>query len=182
MQEMQVISLGQEDPLEEEMTIHPSTLAWEIPWTEEPGRLQSIRPTKSSTQLSDWARGLHAHGVESCCLTEINYLWYVLKQEHTGRILRKIVMWQPWAKQSTYLALPREALPSFLSFSLFSPFFSTCIYYSSSVYIKPGIETKLKMSALENMHNHSVEDSWLSEKTPLCLCLVILISLNQYFK
>ena len=34
-------SLGQEDPLEKEMTTHSSILAWEIPWTEEPGRLQS---------------------------------------------------------------------------------------------------------------------------------------------
>ena len=41
-QEMQVLSLGQEDPLEEEMATHSSILAWEIPWTEEPGRLQSM--------------------------------------------------------------------------------------------------------------------------------------------
>ena len=42
MQEMRVPSLGREDPLEEEMiTIHSSLLAWEIPWTEEPGGLQS---------------------------------------------------------------------------------------------------------------------------------------------
>ena len=40
-QETQVRSLGQEDPLKEEMGIHSSILAWEIPWTEEPGRLQS---------------------------------------------------------------------------------------------------------------------------------------------
>ena len=39
MPEMQVRSLGQEDPLEEEMATHSSILAWEIPWTEEPGRL-----------------------------------------------------------------------------------------------------------------------------------------------
>ena len=38
MQETQVQSLGQEDPLEEEMTIHSSILAWKIPRTEEPGR------------------------------------------------------------------------------------------------------------------------------------------------
>ena len=38
-QEMQVQSLGQEDPLEEEMAIHSSILAWELPWTEEPGGL-----------------------------------------------------------------------------------------------------------------------------------------------
>ena len=40
MQETWVRSLGQEDPLEKEMAIHSSTLAWKIPWMEEPGRLQ----------------------------------------------------------------------------------------------------------------------------------------------
>ena len=42
MQETQVQSLGQEDPLEKEMTTHSSTLAWRIPWTEDPGGLQSM--------------------------------------------------------------------------------------------------------------------------------------------
>ena len=41
LQETQVQSLGQEDPLEEGMETHSSTLAWRIPWTEEPGGLQS---------------------------------------------------------------------------------------------------------------------------------------------
>ena len=41
--EMQVQSLGWEDPLEEGMAIHSSIFAWRIPWTEEPGRLQLIR-------------------------------------------------------------------------------------------------------------------------------------------
>ena len=40
MQEAQVRSLGGEDPLEKEAATHSSILAWEIPWTEEPGRLQ----------------------------------------------------------------------------------------------------------------------------------------------
>ena len=39
MQETRVQSLGQEDPLEKEMATHSITLAWKIPWTEEPGRL-----------------------------------------------------------------------------------------------------------------------------------------------
>ena len=47
MQEMQVPSLGQEDPLEEEMTTHSSILAWRIPWTEEPGRLQAMGSKES---------------------------------------------------------------------------------------------------------------------------------------
>ena len=42
MWETQVRSLGQEDPLEKEIATHSSTLAWKIPWTEKPGRLQSI--------------------------------------------------------------------------------------------------------------------------------------------
>ena len=42
MREIRVPSLGREDPLEKEMAIHSSTIAWKIPWTEEPGRLQSI--------------------------------------------------------------------------------------------------------------------------------------------
>ena len=42
MQETWVRSLGQEDPLEEDMAAHSSILAWSIPWTEEPGWLQSI--------------------------------------------------------------------------------------------------------------------------------------------
>ena len=42
MQQTRVQSLGQEDPLEMEMAMHSSTLAWKIPWMEEPGGLQSM--------------------------------------------------------------------------------------------------------------------------------------------
>ena len=51
MQETQVRSLGQEDPLEKEMATHSSLLAWRIPWTEEPGGLQSRRSQR--TQRGD---------------------------------------------------------------------------------------------------------------------------------
>ena len=44
MQETWVQSLGQEDPMEKEMATHYSILAWEIPWTEEPGVRQSMGP------------------------------------------------------------------------------------------------------------------------------------------
>ena len=49
MQEMWVRSLGQEDPLEKEKATHSRILAWEIPWTEEPGRLQFHGVAKSRT-------------------------------------------------------------------------------------------------------------------------------------
>ena len=48
-QETWVPSLGQEDPLEEEMATHTSILAWRIPWTEEPGGLQSMGSKESDT-------------------------------------------------------------------------------------------------------------------------------------
>ena len=62
MQETQatwVGSLGREDPLEKEMATHSSILAWKTPWTEEPGRLQSMGSQRIG---HNWARmGAHAH-------------------------------------------------------------------------------------------------------------------------
>ena len=50
---MWVLFLSQEDPLEEGMATHSSNLIWEIPWTEEPGGLQSMGSQKSQTQFSE---------------------------------------------------------------------------------------------------------------------------------
>ena len=49
MQETQVQSPGQEDPLEKATATHSSTLVWRIPWTEEPGGLQSTSPAPTVT-------------------------------------------------------------------------------------------------------------------------------------
>ena len=49
MQEMGIPSLGGEDHLEKEMATHSSTVVWEIPWTEEPGRLQAMGLQRSRT-------------------------------------------------------------------------------------------------------------------------------------
>ena len=57
----QIRSLGQEDPLEKGMAIHSSILAWEIPWTEEPDGLQSIKSQRVGHDRSDLAR-MHAPG------------------------------------------------------------------------------------------------------------------------
>ena len=51
--QMQVQSLGWEDPLEKEMATHSSILAWNIPWTEEPGGLQSMGLQRVGTILSN---------------------------------------------------------------------------------------------------------------------------------
>ena len=55
MRETWVRSLGQEDPLEKEMAIHSSTIAWKIPWTEELGRLQSMGSQRVG---HDWATSI----------------------------------------------------------------------------------------------------------------------------
>ena len=54
MWETWVQSLGREDPLKKEMAIHSSTIAWKIPWTEEPGRAPVHGVVKSQTRLSDF--------------------------------------------------------------------------------------------------------------------------------
>ena len=57
MQEMWVGTLGQEDPLEEEMAICSSILAWKIPWTEEPGGPQSVGSQRVGHKVTE-----HTHG------------------------------------------------------------------------------------------------------------------------
>ena len=56
--ETKVQSLGQEDPLEKGMTAHSGILAWRIPWTEEPGGLQSVGSQRVG---HDWVTNTHTH-------------------------------------------------------------------------------------------------------------------------
>ena len=69
-QETRVRSLGWEDPLEKEMAIHASTIAWKIPWTEKPGRLQSrgCKESETTEQLAQVQEGTekpsHVEGQE----------------------------------------------------------------------------------------------------------------------
>ena len=67
LQETWVRSLCWEDPLEEEMATHSSILAWEIPWTEEPGRLQSM-VLQSQTQLTNYT-------ITTTMLSRASILW-----------------------------------------------------------------------------------------------------------
>ena len=61
MQEIWVWLLGREDPLEKEMATHSSILAWKIPWTEEPGRLQSMGLQRVRHNLVTWITCLNSH-------------------------------------------------------------------------------------------------------------------------
>ena len=77
MRETWVWFLGQEDPLEKEMAIHSSTLAWKIPWTKELDRLQSMGSQRVG---HDWATSLHFAGIEVWKFTSKNklILWLLL--------------------------------------------------------------------------------------------------------
>ena len=69
MQEKGVQSLGQEDPLEEKTATYSSILAWEIPWTEEPGGLKFTGSQKSQIWLSDYQqqhKTSNRHQIEFC--------------------------------------------------------------------------------------------------------------------
>ena len=63
--EMQVPSMGQEDPLEEEIPTHSSILAWRIPWTEETGRLQSMWSQRVGHDLATKRQQWELHRLES---------------------------------------------------------------------------------------------------------------------
>ena len=71
MRETRVRFLGRDDPLEKEMAIHSSTLAWKIPWTEEPDRLQSMG-SQSRTRLSDFTLNI------GIVISEVSYSHSVL--------------------------------------------------------------------------------------------------------
>ena len=81
VQETRVWSLGQEDPLEKGMAIQCSILAWRIPWTEEPGRLQSMGSQRVGHDWSDFST--QAHAGSSCpwyiviCLWRMPWCWWL---------------------------------------------------------------------------------------------------------
>ena len=74
MQEMQVWSLGWEDPLEKEMATHSSVLAWKIPWTEESGGLHSIGSYRIRHNKSDLACMLSINGNSIAIIIVIQFI------------------------------------------------------------------------------------------------------------
>ena len=78
MQETQVQSLGQEDPLEKEMATHYSILAWKIPWAEECGRLQSVGSQRVG---QGWATSLSHSLTKTLTWDPYNKRW--INQQNT---------------------------------------------------------------------------------------------------
>ena len=70
------------------MVTHSSTLAWKIPWTEEPGRLQSMGVAKSRTRLSDFTFIFHFHALEKEMATHSSVLaWRIIGTGAPGGLL-----------------------------------------------------------------------------------------------
>ena len=79
MQETRVQSLVREDPLEKEMATHSSTLAWKIPWMEEPGGLQSMGYQRvGHNQVTSVSLSLYFDPRSGCWKTFIKLRWIVL--------------------------------------------------------------------------------------------------------
>ena len=77
MQEMQVWSLGQDNHLEKEMATHSRIFVWKIPWTEEPGVLESRGLQKSVIQLSNQTTATHTHTHTYMCMYSYRYILFL---------------------------------------------------------------------------------------------------------
>ena len=76
-----------QNDMEKAMAPHSSTLAWKIPWKEEPGRLQSMASAKSWTRLSDFTFMFHFHALEKEMATHSSDLaWRIPWTEEPGRL------------------------------------------------------------------------------------------------
>ena len=107
---MGIWSLGQEDALDKEMATHFRILAWKIPWTEEPGGLQSMGSQKRQTQLSAWTTTSVAALKtipKFSSLKEQSFLAHSLQFHRLGRIIPQLYM------ASTGIAdCPENSLPT----------------------------------------------------------------------
>ena len=151
MQETGVQSLGREDPLQKEMATRSSTVAWKIPWTKEPGRLQSMGSQRVG---HDWATTLHffyllimgALYLLSFIWTEVKlFCWTDLSQKDIGIHIRGHRI-----REQTDISKRRWNIPWFpllITVSFADPFF--------------------------NLHHHSV-DFWSILFSDLLACLWLL--------
>ena len=128
-QQTQVWSLGREDPLEEGMATHSSIPAWRIPWTEEPGRLQSLGLQRVEHDWSDFAPLLlHIFTSRYIEKTE-TFIWYTqVNWTNPGASIWSLV--HPWFRTSLFVAV--VYLPSCVWF--FATPWTVCSPPASSVH------------------------------------------------
>ena len=102
--QIQIQSLGQEDPLEEDVATYSSLLAWRIPWTEEPGGLQSIGWQRVRHDWSDWAR---THMSPRELLVEV--LLTLVRIHKNNRVYFTVIFLKiTWSSQVSYIVKEGE--------------------------------------------------------------------------
>ena len=124
MQETQVQSLGQENPLEQKMATHSSIFAWKIPWTEDPGGLQFMGSLKSQTRLS---MHIHTH-THTLCFRSFNHdsqiqkhcmigiifnLWKLRSRLNNSSKSQRAKKWS--SQNSYYIFLISDQTPRYLN-------------------------------------------------------------------
>ena len=144
-QETRVRSLGQEDPLEEEMATHSSTLTWKIPWTEGPGKLQFM---DSQRVGHDWATSL---SLAWCVLSRFSCVWLCNPMNciPPGSSVHGILQ----ARKQEWVAMPFSRGSS-------QPRDGTCVSYIS--FVGKGIFLLLVPSGKPQWDQISSSSTWLS--------------------
>ena len=134
MRETRVRSLGQEDPLEKEMAVHSSTLAGKIPWTQEPGRLQSVGLQRVG---HDWATSLSLSGLISTSVYE-GEMTYI--DPHFYPYVNNLIIVKRWFQQpqNKYSYSKHFLNPSSSIFGIFI-FEGTWKRINTSCVMYPGI-------------------------------------------
>ena len=111
MQETRVHSLGQEDPLEEENATHSSTLAWRIPWTEEPDGLQSLELQRVGQDWMTHTSHFQLQGTPNtyCCELPHNMVWKQKTVPQKPKNSTDMAHWEwIWKRSRMKLWGPRE--------------------------------------------------------------------------
>ena len=171
MQETQVPSLGREDPLEKGTATHSSILAWRSPWTQEPGRLQSLEFTASQTQLSDWHFHFHYKHRGVCWVLEDGFQIFKKIPLETGVFFRSLIdyiflahpsdAFQPhpqlsaphfFSLRSSVSSPPSQCLPAFPGCLLFLNEFAFLPLFSGSPTLPPGSRDSFHLKCVHLSH------------------------------
>ena len=160
MRETWVQSLDQEDLLKKEMANHSSILAWKIPWTEEPGRLQSMRPQKFRWEFTFTFVSITTvwrHQFLWCSknwFLDSSVLWFTVQLLHPYMTTGKIIVLTIWTFVSRVMSLLFNTLSKFIiSFLTRSDRLLISWQYSSSAVI---LESKRRKSVTTSTFSLSI--------------------------
>ena len=168
MLETQVQSLGWEDPLEKEMAIHSSTIAWKIPWTEEPGRLQSMGLQRVrhdwATSLTTITKGLQTFDpFKQCSNRQPHWSYVLLKAVQSSPFLCKIIQnslaWHAKCPQTSHPLLSLPLHLTLWALTILSywklPMISIISCFSAHVHTAPFSGTPSSNPFLDDLTNSS---------------------------